>query len=740
MRQPLKELHSWLESNKKELYEVSINEFLTIIKDNKIITKKDNSIPSDGSIKRYIYDLSRKFVDVKISLSILIYDPGLKASDDDVPHPASDDLNIKIIDFIKWKKKEMVKQLENGGRITINLHDAYRFDVDFFESIIENPESFEEKFKEEISNKLECNPKVSFTNAYYPDTQPLISRDVKASIIGKLTTIQAVPTRMDSPVPAVDVASFLCNRCDTQHRVKQQSITDLVEPLVCKSCQRRGFRFIPEKSKWTDVQYMELTEPLSRLEGMMGETLDAYTEGETHLTNVGEECELTGILETIPPKRRSRVYGKKFKVYSISKATTKVELTDGDIDIIKEYAKDKNIFKMLVSSFAPFIYGYDEAKLAAILQLFRCHSSTIGGERKRGNIHILLIGDPAVSKSKFLIFMDYISPKSIYTSGKGASQAGITATAEQTEGGGWRLKAGAMVLASGGLLCMDEFNECGVEVQRGLNEGMEHGRISIAKAGITTTLNADTNILASANPIYDRFDLYKTLPEQFNIPPTTLSRFDLIFPIRDIIDKERDRKISKRIVKGWRKEFEHYEADIEYDVLTKYVQYAQGIEPFLTKEVGEKIVDYYVKTRGSGGKDTIPITARTADCLIRLSSASARIRLDKDIKTIDIELAISLYNFMLSQVAVDSESQTIDIDRIITGYPKKTRDEIRTVEGLVGEIASKSDDNTARGGDIITEAESKGIKRDKVEHSLTELKKKGVIFEPKPRRFMLTHE
>ena len=210
------------------------------------------------------------------------------------------------------------------------------------------------------------------------------------------------------------------------------------------------------------------------------------------------------------------------------------------------------IFDKIAKSIAPSIYGYDEIKRALVLQLFggTPDKMLVDGSRIRSDMHILLIGDPGSAKTRLLQAVTTMVPKGIYISGKSTTSAGLTAAAERDEfsEGGWTLKAGALVLGSGGEVSIDEFDKISDEDKSALLEAMESQTISIAKAGIVAKFNARCSILAAANPKYGRFDPNIYPSEQFDIPPTLLSRFDLIFPIRDMLDEEQDKNIAKHIL------------------------------------------------------------------------------------------------------------------------------------------------------------------------------------------------
>jgi replicative DNA helicase Mcm len=278
------------------------------------------------------------------------------------------------------------------------------------------------------------------------------------------------------------------------------------------------------------------------------------------------------------------------------------------------------------------------------------------------------------------------------------------------------------------------------EDRSSMHEALEQQTISVAKAGIVATFKANTAVLAAANPKFSRFDSYKPLAEQFDIPPTLLSRFDLIFPIRDLLDKEVDRAVADHILKihGSGKDLKDLEPDIPTDLLRKYVAYARkNINPILSEDAAEKIKEYYLQLR-SGSKDTVRATPRQLEALVRLSEASAKVRLSKEVTVTDAERAITLTEFVLREVAYDQATGQIDIDRIVSDHPKSTRDRIKIIEEIVAGLIKESSEGFASHDEIIEVAKGRGLDRFRAEEILMELKTKGVIYEPRHNRYMLT--
>ena len=255
-------------------------------------------------------------------------------------------------------------------------------------------------------------------------------------------------------------------------------------------------------------------------------------------------------------------------------------------------------------------------KLALALHLFSSPSyHTSDGSYKRGDIHILIVGDPSMGKSQILKYVSKLAPHGLYTSGKGSSGAGLTATTVKDEFGSWSLEAGAMVLANNGNICIDEFDKMKEEDRSAIHEALEQQTISISKAGINTTLNCKCSVVAAANPKYGRFDQYKNIGEQLNLTAAILSRFDLIFILTDVIDKQKDMKIAMQILD----DIENVRENdfIDETLLRKYISYARKINPRINRENTEYIAKFFSESRRLAQENNhpIPITTRQLEAI-----------------------------------------------------------------------------------------------------------------------------
>jgi replicative DNA helicase Mcm len=578
----------------------------------------------------------------------------------------------------------------------------------------------------------------------------VLVRNITSEYIGQFIQVEGLVNRISDVYPKVKNALFICNRCDEQNWIEQDKRL-LIEPARCRSCGKSDFRFIPEESSWIDVQSLEIQEPLELLKGgEQARRIQLWAEEDmTDLVTAGDKVLVSGIVRLKPPKQKSSVYDKQIEVNHIEPIEMDFEdfeITEEEEKEIKKLAKDPLLLDKIVNSIAPSIYGYLEVKEAIALQLFGGRHGKIlpDGTKVRGDMHLLLIGDPGVAKSRVLQYVDQIAPKSIYVTGKGTTGAGLTATAEKDEmaDGAWTLKAGALVLAGGGIAAIDEFDKMSPEDRSAMHEAMEQQTISVAKAGIIAKFQANTSILAAANPKFSRFDSYKPLAEQFDIPPTLISRFDLIFPLRDVLDQETDRSIADKMLQMHQSsEVDSITPPIETNLFRKYIAYARrNIRPEITQPTAEKIKEYYVALRAKGKGGAVTATPRQLEALVRLSESSAKLRLSDEVSVADVERAIKLTEFVLREIATDATTGELDIDRIVTDHPKSMRDRIRTIEDILREVAGSSGDGMAHMDEILEMTKEKDIDKFTVEQILSELKNKGVIYEPRHGRYMFTED
>ncbi len=364
-------------------------------------------------------------------------------------------------------------------------------------------------------------------------------------------------------------------------------------------------------------------------------------------------------------------------VQMIQKELHQPKCTEADFNQIRKLSKSHNVFEQLSRSIAPSIFGHDYIKKALLLMLIGGHEKNLeNGTHLRGDINVLMVGDPSTAKSQLLRFVLNTAPLAINTTGRGSSGVGLTAAVVQDQETGDRtLQAGAMVLADRGVVCIDEFDKMSDVDRVAIHEVMEQQTVTIAKAGIHASLNARCSVVAAANPIYGQYDTSKPPEKNIALPDSLLSRFDLLFIVKDNVEPEVDRSIADHVLKMHqfrmsREDMEDEEERMEqmsagapmYEkglnlhgkklftipFIKKYITRAKSIQPTLAQDAVEKIAEEYKEIRliGEAGR-TLPVTVRTLETIIRLATAHAKCRMASSVTASDVDVAVSLMKFAL---------------------------------------------------------------------------------------------
>ncbi|MCH8067567.1 MAG: minichromosome maintenance protein MCM [Nanoarchaeota archaeon] len=637
---------------------------------------------------------------------------------------------------------------KDNNYVVIDFAELSKFDLDLANELLEDPENTIKAIElavEQFDLENIIGFKVRFENL--PDSQKIKIRNIRSKHIGKLVYVEGIVRQKSDVRPRVTAAKFECPVCGNIINVLQLN-GSFKEPSKC-GCGRKG-KFNLLSKQLVDAQGIVLEESSESLEG--GEQPkrvniflkdDLVSPLSERKTNPGSKISVVGIIKEVPIILKTGSKSTTFDLMIDSNYIEAAEETFYEIEITKEeeqkiieLSHDPELYSKIVNSTAPSIYGYDRVKEALIFQL-------VGGVRKvrkdtvvsRGDTHILLVGDPGSGKSAMLKRISTLAPKGRYVAGRGVSGAGLTAAVVRDEFlKGWSLEAGALVLASNGICCIDELDKMSPEDRDAMHEALEQQTISISKANIQATLISRTSVLAAANPKFGRFDPYGIIAEQIDLPPALINRFDLIFIIKDIPDETKDEKMASHILKLHQTP-DFYEPEIPTEFLRKYIAYAkQKITPVITDEALQEIKDFYLKMRASGGTDegikAIPISARQLEGLVRLTEASARLRLSNKATEKDARRAIDLVEYCLMEVGFDKETGKIDIDRIATGISASQRSHISIVKEIINDLESKVG-KTIPLDDIIEESKNKGITEEKVEEVLEKLKRVGEIFEPR---------
>jgi replicative DNA helicase Mcm len=517
-------------------------------------------------------------------------------------------------------------------------------------------------------------------------------RQINSEIITKMTSVSGMVVRSSEVKPLAKEVTYKC----LDKHISKFTLLDgmsLNASVKCQTpnCKHTSLAIIPEASRFIDFQILRLQElPEDLPPGQLPHYVNVSIKQDlVDYARPGDRIVLTGIVR-IEQERIAGVSKSESALYRLrmdgnnvefiggkgiksSRRTEREEISPDEEKLVKSLAKNPDIYDRLIASFAPHIKGHALFKEAILLLIVGSTQRVLtDGTKIRGDINIFLVGDPGTAKSEMLKFCARIAPRGLYTSGRGSTAAGLTAAVVRDASGIFMLEAGAVVLGDQGLVCIDEFDKMRPEDRSALHEVMEQQSASIAKGGIVATLNARTSILAAANPMFGKYDIFKNIYENVNLPIPLLTRFDLVFIVRDIPSQEKDRKIAQHIISQHGFSGTDTTSLIDIDILTKYLSYAKRGDPALTKEAENLIMEFYLKMRNISGEDKenmITITPRQLEGLIRLATARARLLLKNQVEGEDADRAIYLFNEMLKNSGTDVNTGKVDIG-VLQGRPK----------------------------------------------------------------------
>jgi len=658
-------------------------------------------------------------------------------------------------EFFKTEKyRQRISQMAVADRtsLIIDFEDLLTFDQRLAEELLQKPEEYLKHANNaaysqlriedpEYAEKLEAD---ALNARIVGLLEPTQLRKLGSENISKLVMVDGIVVRSTPVRPLVLQAAFKCRRCGEQTVVNQTG-QFVKAPFACKnpSCMAKGpFDFIQEDSAFIDSQDLRLQErPEDLPPGQLPRTLSAKLVGTeiVDLARPGDHISIVGIVRAIAPTYRGLGKLRAFLLHLdansievLGKEPETALITPDEEEKILELSKDPWIHRKIISSIAPSIYGYDHIKESIMYLLFGGVSKVLPDITIRGEMNALLVGDPGTAKSQLLQYVARIAPRGLYTSGRGTTAAGLTAAVIREKGGGMSLEAGALVLADKGIACIDEMDKMRPEDRVAIHEAMEQHTVSVAKGGIVATLNARTAILAAANPSLGRYEPHRTVAENISLPVTILSRFDLIFVLRDVPNKETDSKMSQHILEIHRKGLSPVEPPISIDILRKYISYAKGIKPVLTQEALQRLNDFYLAMRAASETEGSPvaITARQLESLVRVSEARTRCALRKEVTAEDAEAAVAIMKKSLEEVGIDLSSYKMDIDIIMTGKPKSMRDRLQIILSTL--MTLEKDTGIVEKGVLTSELETKyNITRSEAERFIGQLLREGTIYEPR---------
>ncbi|KAL5635475.1 hypothetical protein ACGC1H_004312 [Rhizoctonia solani] len=654
---------------------------------------------------------------------------------EDTSRPDSTDYIAEIDNMLRLDETRLVVNIDdlrdyNAEHAVGLLRQPHEYIPAFDAALLERVKIQYDTEKHDISNK---DYHVGFRGSF--GDHHVSPRTLRASHIGKMISLEGIVTRCSLVRPKMMRSVHYCEKTSTFYKCDYRdgtslsgqgptsTITPLADPDGNLLQMEVGY------STFRDHQRISIQEMPERAPpGQLPRSVDVIMDDDlVDKCKPGDRVTLVGVYRSIGGGGGSGGFRTLILANNIVLLSTKsgggiaqTRLTDTDIRNINKLAQKRNIVNLLSTSLAPSIYGHDYIKRAILLLLLGgAEKNLSNGTHIRGDINILMVGDPSTAKSQLLRFVLSTAPLAIATTGRGSSGVGLTAAVTtDKETGERRLEAGAMVLADRGVVCIDEFDKMSDVDRVAIHEVMEQQTVTIAKAGIHTSLNARCSVIAAANPIYGQYDVHKDPHKNIALPDSLLSRFDLLFVVTDDVEENRDRKIADHVLRMHRyippgheegtpvnenlsqslsveaaatanasgtttEPFEKYDPLIHGGVapgpssrstraaakkpeilsipfVKKYIQYAKAKPaPVLTKGAADWIVQVYASLRNDelegNNKKTSPLTARTLETLIRLATAHAKARLSPKVEERDAMAAEEILKFALFKEVLKPE-------------------------------------------------------------------------------------
>ncbi|MGP6207568.1 minichromosome maintenance protein MCM [Cuniculiplasma sp. SKW3] len=595
-------------------------------------------------------------------------------------------------------------------------------------------------------------------------------RNLRSINVGKLISISGIIRKNTEVMPRLYNAAFQCVYCKTITYMLQQR-GRLEEPERCSNEEcpneknKPKFNLLVNESRFIDTQKIEIQENPENINGG-AQPLRLTVISEDDIAGKlfpGDRVSFDGIL-----KAEQKVYGGNLLtefstfLYTINYRKTTREMEEISISPAEEQeiidlSRDPKIVDKLAASIAPSIYGLEHIKKTLALQMFGGVRKTMkDGTTIRGDIHILMVGDPGTAKSQLLRYMSEISPRGVLAIGKGSSAAGLTAAAVRDDfgEGRWTLEAGALVLADNGFVAIDEMDKMDDKDTAAMHEAMEQQTVTISKAGIMATLKSRCSVLAAANPKNGRYDENEDFMSQINFPPPLVSRFDVIFRLVDKPDLKRDEELAEHVLNAHRlgeiyrsqeisniqletiENEENYEPPLEREIFRKYVAYAKShIFPKMSEDAMAFLKEEYVRTRNSGSTSgrfkAVPITARQLESTIRLAEAAAKARLSEVVTLDDAILAKNIVESYLRDVSSDKNG--LDIDVLETGMSSSKRSDIELILDIIRDLKEMRKGVAPLEESVVEEARNRGMSKEDALKAIKMGRSSSIFYSPQDK-------
>ena len=708
---------------------------------------------------------------------------------------AAHDASARWRTFLEEAKETEVMTLlsrqSNFPFLSIPFHELQTFDPDFAEDVLQYPKqvlTVGSKTLMEICRERGEEIDALLRVGELPGDTRVPLREIGSSDIDKLRSVDVIVTKISEIKPRIHRAVFRCESCGVEIEVDQENERELKEPLKCPDGDGCGlpkaqtrFDLILISSRMVNNQWIEIQEqpeyvpsgaqPRRGMVLIEGDQVNKHLPGERITANV-----IPVVRSEVRNRKKTPMFDVIFHLISSeheSTPFTEIAIDEEDSARILEVSKREDLMSLIQSSIAPSIFAtgiLGHVKRSLALQLFGGVSRRLNDKtRSRGDIHILLMGDPGVAKSQLLSFISALSPRGRFATGGGVSGAGLTAAAVRDAFGDGRfaLEAGVLPLSDRGLAAIDEFDKISTDDRRMMHPAMEQQQVHVAKGGITATLHSRCAILAAANPEDGRFSkrgkntsVMRSYKET-GLPPPLASRFDIIWMIRDEIRVHDDEKIARHILDNrtaGKSEAllensidlgssdpeetsilvtpDNREEHLTQNFLRKYIAFAKrNVHPQLDEEAKNAILKYYTEERQSFGREDespsnneygekdsiIPITARALEALIRLTEAHARMHLQEVATVENAQVALAVFRHWREESGIEDESE------LHSGVPVKARSNNAAIMNMVRDKCTETGEVELT--ELYNLAIQRGISENEVDRVVGKMSINGIIYE-----------
>ncbi|GAB7010482.1 minichromosome maintenance protein MCM [Halorubrum trueperi] len=675
-------------------------------------------------------------------------------------------LTETLVRFIRERYRDAIGELaqrypNEQKSLVIDYDELFEFDHELADDVLAKPEEMRE-YMEEALRQFDLPADVDLANAhvrvsnlppehtYYPGGfSPTEQAGDYRAIMGEIS-------KVTDQYSKIVEAAFECKRCGTFTYVPQTD-SGFQEPHECQGCERQGpFTVNFDQSAFVDAQQIRLATPPEIAEGS-GTEIDVFVEDDlADVVTAGDRVTVAGTIH-LEQKTKGQKKTGKFAPYVDAGALAVDETDHTDVDTTPEERKrihelaagaEGDPLDLAAASLAPKIYGYDHIKRALILAMVS-GSKTVypDGDHDRGEFHVLLLGDPGTAKSKLIGRVEDLGWRTVGVSGKGATVAGVTASAVQDDfgDGGSALEAGAFVKAHKGAVCIDELDDMPADVRAAMLDPMSKQRISVNKWGINATLRTETAVVAAGNPKYGRFDPYEPVQDQFDFESNLLSRFDLVFTLTDQPDPDRDGTITGHVLDAHdaaKRQMAGMDVDddladtistpVDRDLLRKWIALAkQQPEPvFASDDVRSWLAESFTDLRSLNGYDQespVPVTFRKLEGILRIAEAAAKFEFSETIEMSHVKFATTVVGESMQDYGTD-ESGQYDADVQETGTSRNQQQKMKLLASIIEELQPDGGGGADPEG-VVEQLEAEGI--DTGYGLIDKAKEKGMAYEPK---------